>query len=356
MIDKFGIDSHKLLYHVRRVDDWMHGRPVYPIYLEISPSGMCNHRCVFCAYDFVGYKPDFIRTLPLKKQLVEMGKLGVKSILYSGEGEPLLHKDISEIITHTKRCGIDAALATNGVLLRKGLVDSMLGSLTWIKISINAGTPQTYSLIHRTERRDFNRVLENVSYAVKLKDQRKYKCAIGMQLLLLPENYREIGRLVKISRDAGVDYLVVKPYSQHPLSLTRKYKDISYRKFMEESRKLEAGNDRRFSVIFRLETMKKWDEHKRPYGQCSAFSFWAHIDSRGDVWGCPMYLGKEKFKYGNIYTQSFKQIWNSSKRKKLLKWVETEMNINHCRINCRMDEINRFLWGLKHPPAHVNFI
>ena len=31
-------------------------------------------------------------------------------------------------------------------------------------------------------------------------------------------------------------------------------------------------------------------------------------------------------------------------------------NINNCRKACRLDEINKYLWMLKNPPEHVNFI
>ena len=102
-MDKFRIDSHKLLYHVERVSDWLKGKSTYPIYVEVSPAGSCNHRCVYCALDFMEYKPRFLDTAIFKKRLTEMGRLGVKSIMYAGEGEPLLHKGIAEIINHTKK-------------------------------------------------------------------------------------------------------------------------------------------------------------------------------------------------------------------------------------------------------------
>ncbi|HAB51888.1 MAG TPA: radical SAM protein, partial [Ignavibacteriales bacterium] len=51
-MDKYRIDSHKLMYHVSRINDWLEGKIIYPIYAEISPSGACNHRCTYCALDF----------------------------------------------------------------------------------------------------------------------------------------------------------------------------------------------------------------------------------------------------------------------------------------------------------------
>jgi hypothetical protein len=36
--------------------------------------------------------------------------------------------------------------------------------------------------------------------------------------------------------------------------------------------------------------------------------------------------------------------------------VAGELTADQCRVNCRMDKINAFLWELKHPPAHANFI
>jgi hypothetical protein len=59
---------------------------------------------------------------------------------------------------------------------------------------------------------------------------------------------------------------------------------------------------------------------------------------------------------GNIYKNTFKQIWESEKHKKLLRFANEKLDSGKCRVNCRMDEVNRYLWELKHPPAHVNFI
>jgi len=48
------------------------------------------------------------------EKLKQMGLLGVRSIMYAGEGEPLLHKDLPKFVKTTKESGIDVSITTNG--------------------------------------------------------------------------------------------------------------------------------------------------------------------------------------------------------------------------------------------------
>ena len=176
-----------------------------------------------------------------------------------------------------------------------------------------------------------------------------------MQLVLLPENSGEVLTLAKLAKKTGIDYLVIKPYSQHPQSITDKYSKIKYSDYEKLSSDLAKLNGDGFSAIFRLNTMRKWDDAFKSYDRCCALPFWTYIDAGGNVWGCSMFLGDKNFLYGNIYEQSFKSIWNGRQRKASLEYVK-KMSTKNCRINCRMDEINRYLWDLKNLPEHVNFI
>jgi radical SAM protein with 4Fe4S-binding SPASM domain len=356
MGDEFRIDSHKLMFHPKEVARWLSGEEIYPIYVEISPSGSCNHRCIFCALDFMGYKPRFLKSDVLKERLSEMGKLGVKSVMYGGEGEPFLHKDLADIIVHTKTAGIDAAVTTNGVLLSKSLSEKILGSVVWIKVSISAGTPETYAKVHRTKPDDFERVIKNLSDAVKVRQDRGLNCTLGAQMILLPENAGEAEILAGRMRETGLNYLVIKPYSQHKMSRTQQYKDIDYSSYDDLKERLSRFDTENFRVIFRERTMKKIKRQKRGYDRCLALPFWAYIDSAGNVWGCSAYLGNEEFRYGDIYNNTFQEIWLGERRKQLMKMVHSKLDASACRINCRMDEINFYLWELTHPSAHVSFI
>jgi radical SAM protein with 4Fe4S-binding SPASM domain len=355
-MDQYRIDSHKLMYHVPRVHEWLQGKNIYPIYMEISPTGACNHRCVFCAKDFMGYEKKSLDIAMMKERLKEMAALGVRSIMFAGEGEPLLHEHFAEMVKYTKACGMDVAITTNGVLLGDALSSKILDQVEWIKVSINAGTKETYAKIHRAPKKDFDQVIENIAKAARRNENHHGRCVIGMQMLLLPENRHEAATLAKIAREAGAKYLVIKPYSQHHASETKIYEEISYEDSMELADLLETFNSDRFRVVFRANAMRHWDKGELGFPHCLALPFWSYVDSSGNLWGCSAYLKDDRLLYGNLYDQNFKEIWEGEKRKKAVSDVETKPIVDQCRVNCRMGEINRYLWALKVPPPHVNFI
>lgn len=356
MANLYRIDSHKLLYHPERVSKWLSGDNIYPIYMEISPSGTCNHRCIFCALDFMGYQKRFLDTAVLKERLAEMASLGLKSVMYAGEGEPFLHKDMIEIVRHGKSVGIDQAFTTNATLMRPEICEQILDVTSWIKVSCNAGTPESYAKIHQTKAGHFDKVFENLKAAVEIRKKNGYRCTLGMQILLLPETQHEVCGLARLAREVGLDYLVVKPYSQHPQSNCDGYKDIDYSGLESLAQELEEIKTEHFQPILRIHTIEKWQSKERPYNRCLGLPFWAYLDAGGSVWGCSIFLGDDRFNYGNINSQAFKEIWGGNKRLAAMKDFVENFDPSKCRINCRLDEINRYLWELKHPTEHVNFI
>ncbi|MCB9554710.1 MAG: radical SAM protein [Deltaproteobacteria bacterium] len=365
MADRFGIDGHKIHYHPQRVgqflaagDDWEQLKKIYPIYVEVSPNGACNHRCIFCAVDYIGYKRVMLDTEVYAKCVGEMAAGGVKSIMYAGEGEPLLHRDIAQITAITREAGIDVAFTTNGSYVTELFIDKAVPITSWIKVSINAGTPETYSQIHRTRADHFDIVVRNLGRMIKRREQTKTDCTVGAQCLLLPENAAELKTLATICRDTGIDYLVVKPYSQHLMSNTRRYEAIDYRNFLELERELEALSTDSFSVVFRRRTMEKHISKQVAYPTCLATPFfWAYLMADGSVYSCSAYLEDQRFCLGNINQSSFAEIWEGERRRENVRFVREKLDIADCRRNCRMDEVNRFLTGVrgKNIP-HVNFI
>lgn len=364
MTDTHNIDGHKLIYHPRRVANWLEGRDkwesardIYPIYVEIAPIGACNHRCTFCSVDYIGYQNRSQDTKNLKDTLSEMASLGVRSVMFAGEGEPVLWKPLPEIVAHCSTIGIDTSLTTNLIPFTAANTEAFVANCSWIKASINAGTRTTYSRIHQTKEDDFDRAIANLKRAVETRQRLGKGATIGAQILLLPENANEVELLARTLCDVGADYLVVKSYTQSLAGLSHRYEGLDYAQFQHLGETLELLNTQTFKVIFRKRSMAKLGEAERPYQRCNATPFfWAYIMADGSVYGCGAYLQDDRFNYGNINDKSFKDIWQGDKRRAAIDYVRNQLDIRECRRNCRMDDVNRYLMQLESPDPHVNFI
>ena len=105
--------------------------------------------------------------------------------------------------------------------------------------------------------------------------------------------------------------------------------------------------------------MKKHIESEESrYSKCNATPFvWAYIMADGSLYGCSAYLLDKRFEYGILNELSFQKIWQGPHREANFHYILKELDISECRKNCRMDEVNRYLYRLKEEPVqHVNFI
>ncbi len=349
---KLEIDSHKLNYHPKRVSKWLSKKDCYPLYVEIGLTNACNHKCIFCALNFMKHKFDFIDKDIMLNALSSMSKNGVKSIMFAGEGEPLLHKDIEIFCKKAYEQNINASITTNGIFFNNAKINECLEYLTWIRFSVNAGTAKTYAKLHGTKESDFDRVINNIKKAVKFKKEKNLNCTIGVQFLMMKNNFHEVKKLIKLLQEIGVDNLQIKPYSHHPLS--KHDYSISIEDYKVLTKNLDEFNNKDFKVLYRHDTVKRI-ERGRTYLECYGLPFITLIDCKGNIIPCNLYYTEEEFFYGNLYENSFSEIWDSEKRKKVLEKLKKK-GVNECRKGCRLDAINSYLYRLKNPQVHDNFI
>lgn len=235
--------------------------------------------------------------------------------------------------------------------------ENFVKNCKWIKASINAGTAEDYEKVHQTKKEEFRKVLSNFKKCVDIRDREKYDCTLGGQLLLLPDNKNGVINLAKELRDIGANYLVIKPYTQNKHGISREFEGLSYDSMLDLESSLKEYETERFKIVFRRHAMNKLKDEKLPYDTCySTPNFWGYIMADGGVYTCQTFAGDKRFCVGNINEKSFKEIWESDERKKQLDFMLNDLDITECRKNCRMDEVNRYLWDIKNLNSHVNFI
>ncbi len=367
-------DSQKIVYHPDWIRRWREDSfSTPPIYIEVSPIGLCNHRCTFCAKEVMGYPNRSLSSELLIKFVTELRQLrerdlnglGVKSLMFAGEGEPTLHPELQKIIRFTFENGIESALTTNATGLTEKFSDQSLEHLSWIKASINAGTKETYSLVHQTLPEHWDKVWRNLAKAVELRAQRNYKCEIGCQTVLLvsdtldvkgnsvPANWCEAPLLARKAKEIGLDHVVIKPYGQNPYSLgtEKRYGQMSYSGFEKKLDDIEVElrtlEDDSFKVVFRWKAFLDYQAVERKYEKCLATPMsWAYLQSDGVIISCAAHNSNSDFDLGNIKEQTFEQIWWGAKRRQHIEFMKN-FDISVCRKNCRMHNVNEVLEDLK---------
>jgi len=345
-------DSHKLMYHPNKVTQWLNGE-FTPMYTEIGVTNKCNHRCKFCTLDWITHGVDNIDKDVMINCIKDMSEMGVKVNYYAGEGEPTLHKNLSEFITYGKSLGMSQAISTNGSLFDKNLANKILKHLSWIRFSIDAGTSKTHSEIHGVSMNSYKKIQKNIEDCVKIKKDNNYNIDIGVQLILMPENIDEIELLAKWCKSIGVDNFQIKPAHNHPnSSYTPPIYKFVEQKLQEDLQKLEDNN---FIIVVRTKSAERILQEKT-YHECHGFHFYINIDAKGNIVPCNVFFNNEEYYFGNLYKNTFKKIWKSERRLKIIEKIK-KLNFENCKdYRCRLDVINRYLDRVKYPEHNDEFI
>lgn len=110
----------------------------------LSLTHRCNFNCIHCLQ---GEKKDFCEEMSTKEWIDIIGQLsdyGVSVIFFTG-GEPLLRKDVVDILQAAGEYAFPMRLYTNGLLINDNLVDSLrsFNTLT-LQISFHGISPATF--------------------------------------------------------------------------------------------------------------------------------------------------------------------------------------------------------------------
>jgi pyruvate-formate lyase-activating enzyme len=138
--------------------------PVFPKVALVELSNACNHACVFCASPRMERKKSVLDLRLFERFVREAVGLGLEEIGLYTTGEPFVTKNLDHYVASARKAGIRYIfLTTNGALATPDRVVPVVeAGLSSIKFSVNAGSRETYAMVHGHD--DFAKVLENMRF------------------------------------------------------------------------------------------------------------------------------------------------------------------------------------------------
>ncbi len=299
--------SYKLLNSFDKVERVVSNRQIIPTSFGIGISNQCNHNCIWCIdRELRTANPINIKLKLAFSVIDQLDKFGVKTIIFSGSGEPLCHMDFIEILTKVKSSNLKAGLITNGGFLNKDIANAIMDSCEFIRFSIDAGKEKTYKRVHRS-----GNPLESILGWIRyFNNEKPDNFVIGTSFLMHKLNHGEVVSASKIFKDAGASYVQVR--IEH-----------------DKAKKLPLN-----------------------FSKCRIQNFTGAITADGKVYPCCHMRGNSSLCLGDLNKQSFKDIWLGDRRKEVI----SKLNIEECPSYCRYAGYNEMLEYLSEERLHCDFL
>lgn len=352
----------KVVANADRAIEYLKTGNTPPVLVEFDPSNACNHQCNFCISGYIHLPeskglPTFSRDMLSQEIMMrtcqELVEIGVKAVNWTGGGEPTANPALTECIEYLGSHGIKMGMFTNGTLLHKfdGLIDAILNHFTWIRFSIDAGTPQTYNRVRKTtkDKNDWNVMVQNLEKVLRKRDRLKSKTNVGVGFVITPETYKGISAFAKRMAKYDIDYVQYKP---EIVNIEREggiQRDIEFweekvEPYLENAKKILGD---KFKINgYKLSDLKDDPElYGRNYKKCLSSQIQPCISADGNIYVCTNHRGHKEYSYGSLYEKTFKEIWNDiDTRQKVMSQIEDVEKFSKCTALCKPHEANKKMW------------
>lgn len=151
-------------------------KSIYPIIddkveLRLELANICNDSCCFCPNRKMRRKRRQMSEELVVRLLSEAAELGIKKVGLFMNGEPFVTDKLAEYIGYAKKKGFTYTyITTNGALATGEKLSACFeAGLDSIKFSINAGSKESYKMIHGHD--DYEKVMQHLKYAFDYREK-----------------------------------------------------------------------------------------------------------------------------------------------------------------------------------------
>jgi MoaA/NifB/PqqE/SkfB family radical SAM enzyme len=291
------------------------GRPL-PATATLQITTACQADCAHCsaARHRNGDRPE-LSTEELKSLIRQTEALGVINIVFTG-GEPLLRRDIYELISWVNKDEAMVMLFTNGLLLNEGNARRLKeAGLFSLNVSLDSPDPATHNRLRRVER-CWERAVAGIEQA------KKAGLLCGISTYATPERLHrgEVAAMIELAKRVGADEITIFDVVPTGRLLGENESGLLSEEDKEELCRLEktVNAGREYPHVITQAHVNG------PTGAgCYAGWFQFYATAYGDITPCDF----TPLKFGNIREQKLAQIWQN-----IITHPAYTDHCNHCRM------------------------
>jgi len=308
---------------------------VGPEQVVIDLTNRCNNNCIGCwtrspllrekqpDQAWVNEEIPFDSVIHL---LNDLHDLGTRRVRFTGGGDPLIHKQLDDILRACKQRNLITCITTNGVLMNEQRAELFAElPIDELAVSIWAATGDTYARTHPNKTgRTFDKLVRNLGI---LADKKKLRPKLTLANVIMAMNHAEVEQMYDLALKVRADSLyfaVLDPIegytdglllnSEHVAQVNAQLDRIQKRnEALPDRQQLELEN----WEGFRRRVNSSAEQQDGAYDAdvidsipCYVGWIFSRILANGDV--APCCRGSD-LPLGNINTDGFKKTWLGAK-------------------------------------------
>jgi len=360
------LDGTKVGWWKDRVQAWERGEKIAPVTMDVAWTRKCNAACSFCYATMQASEGAEITERHAYEFLEDAAEIGVKGVSLISDGESTVVPFYERSIEYAGKLGLQLGIGTNGVRLKRKVLERILPHLCYLRFNFSAGDLHRYKQIMGLQERDYFQVIQNVKDAMEIKRRDNLPVTINMQMVTMPEFHDQIVPLAKLARELRPDYLIYKHCADNidgELGVDYALYDNCFPYFREA----ESYGDDEFRVQVKWSRLE--DEGKRHYSRCFGPPFITQMSGNGLIAPCGFLFNErwKAFHIGNITQQRFRDIFASDRYWEVMNYLASEFfnPQKRCGPNCLQHNTNDWLFKYKAgqvgfptspPPPHLGFL